>query len=120
MFALCCLHMLRDVFFVNIVIPFQISEASLIFGNTHRDVEYNPNKPSVIVSCGDDRLIKFWDIRNLSSPLNILSGHSHFVWCTQFNPFHDQLLLRSVSDTATNPISQIALQEARMNSFIVI
>lgn len=59
-----------------------------------RDVEFNPNKPSILVSCGDDRLIKFWDVRNLSSPLRTLSGHTHFVWCTRFNPFHDQLLLR--------------------------
>jgi WD40 repeat protein len=93
-------------------VTFSELKASLISHITHRDVEYNPNKPSVVVSCGDDRLIKFWDVRNLASPLKTLSGHSHFVWCTRFNPFHDQLLLRSVSESLTCPISQIALYEA--------
>lgn len=67
-----------------------------------RDVEYNPNKPSILVTCGDDRKVKFWDIRNLSSPVRTLAGHSHYAWCVRFNPFHDQLLLSGGSDNLVN------------------
>ena len=67
-----------------------------------RDVEFNPNKPSVLVSCGDDRKVKFWDVRNLVSPVRTLAGHSHYAWCVRFNPFHDQLLLSGGSDNLVN------------------
>jgi WD40 repeat protein len=67
-----------------------------------RDVEFNPNKPSVLVTCGDDRKVKFWDVRNLVTPVRTLAGHSHYAWCVRFNPFHDQLLLSGGSDNLVN------------------
>ena len=60
-------------------------------------MDYNPNKPSTIVTCSDDRKMKFWDIRNLTKgPLKVLEGHSSAVNCVRYNPFHDQLILRFV------------------------
>jgi WD40 repeat protein len=47
-----------------------------------------------VVTCGDDRKVKFWDARQLKTPIRTLVGHTHWVWCVKFNPFHDQLLLR--------------------------
>lgn len=72
---------------------------SLAFAHddTIRDIDYNPNKPQTIVTCGDDRTVKFWDLRKLEQPLLTLMGHSHWVWSTRYNPFHDQLVLRYVS-----------------------
>eukprot|EP00596_Hydrurales_sp_CCMP1899_P008886 CAMPEP_0119034144 /NCGR_PEP_ID=MMETSP1177-20130426/1171_1 /TAXON_ID=2985 /ORGANISM="Ochromonas sp, Strain CCMP1899" /LENGTH=344 /DNA_ID=CAMNT_0006991389 /DNA_START=99 /DNA_END=1130 /DNA_ORIENTATION=+ len=67
-----------------------------------RDIEYNPNKPSILVTAGEDRVVKLWDTRNLSCPVKTLIGHSHFVCCTKFNPFHDQLLLSGGSDNVLN------------------
>lgn len=64
-----------------------------------RDVHYNPNKPYTVVSAGDDNRIKFWDVRKTESPLLSLAGHSHWVWRTRYNPFHDQLLLSSSTDS---------------------
>ena len=83
-------------------------------------MEYNPNKPSILVSCGDDRLVKFWDVRNLSSPLRTLSGHSHFVWCTRFNPFHDQLLLRYVHFSYTRLHSPVAVHYQHRHTILSI
>jgi WD40 repeat protein len=62
--------------------------------DTIRSVDYNPNKPFVVLSTGNDRKIKIWDTRNLSKPLKVLASHSHWVWCAKYNPFHDQLILR--------------------------
>ena len=47
-----------------------------------------------MITCGDDRKIKFWDARNLTRPVKTLAGHSHWVWAAKFNPFHDQLVMR--------------------------
>jgi WD40 repeat protein len=63
---------------------------------TIRDIDYNPNKPHTLVTCGDDRNVKIWDSRKLEQQLKTLMGHSHWVWSTRYNPFHDQLILRFV------------------------
>ncbi|CAM9691124.1 unnamed protein product, partial [Sphacelaria rigidula] len=63
-----------------------------------RDVDYNPNKPFCIVSCGEDRLIKFWDLRNPQAPVKSIVGHDHWVNTVKYNRFHDQLLLSGSSD----------------------
>ena len=48
----------------------------------------------------DDCTGKIWDIRNSAGgPLRVLADHSHWVWCVKYNPFHDQLLLTSSSDS---------------------
>ena len=58
-----------------------------------RDVDYNPNKPQVLITAGDDRNIRFWDLRYSKGPVRSLLGHGHWVWCARYNPFYDQLVL---------------------------
>jgi len=48
-------------------------------GQLVRDLDFNPNRQYYLSSCGDDCLAKFWDIRNVTEPVNVLSDHSH--WC---------------------------------------
>lgn len=67
-----------------------------------RDIDYNPNRQQMIISTGDDRKIKFWDIRNPIKPVKTLLGHSHYVWCARYNPFHDQLVVSGASDNVVN------------------
>eukprot|EP01041_Mallomonas_annulata_P000521 gene521-997_t len=67
-----------------------------------RDVDFNPNKPLNMITCGDDRTVKFWDVRNLTTPVKTLSGHSHWVWTAKFNPFHDQLIVSGGTDNLVN------------------
>jgi len=67
-----------------------------------RDVDYNPNKPLTVITAGDDRKVRFWDVRNLKSPIKTLAGHSHSVCCVKYNPFHDQLLVSGGSDNIVN------------------
>ena len=79
------------------------------------DLDYNPNKPYCLVSCGDDCMVRFWDLRMASkavsvtdtsggravqAPLRVLRGHSHWVHAIKYNPFHDQLLLSAGSDAS--------------------
>jgi len=92
------------------------------------DVDYNPNKPHVLATCGLDGLIKFWDLRYTSSsfhidiadqsspslsalkdkpkrqtPIHTLrGGHTHYATVLKYNSFHDQLLLSGGSDGMVN------------------
>lgn len=43
-----------------------------------RDLDYNPNKPFCLATCGEDRLIKFWDLRRPNAPVKIIVGHDHW------------------------------------------
>jgi WD40 repeat protein len=71
------------------------------FGVT--DLDYNPNKPYVLATAGQDGLTKFWDLRSAKSPLLVTrGGHSHYVTNVQYNPFHDQLVLSSGTDSVVN------------------
>lgn len=65
-----------------------------------RDVDYNPNKPYHIVTAGDDRRLRLWDLRKPSSPLKTLGSHSHWVTGAKFNRFHDQLILSAGTDSS--------------------
>lgn len=67
-----------------------------------RDVDYNPNKPFYVVTSGEDRLVKFWDIRKPDRPMKVLLGHSHWAWTVAFNRFHDQLILSGGTDSLVN------------------
>ena len=88
-------------------------------GVTH--IDHNPNKPHVICTSGQDGLVKFWDVRYVSSslyedgeeavgtswrrqePIKILrGGHSHWTTTVKYNPNHDQLLLSGGTDGIVN------------------
>lgn len=78
------------------------------------DIDYNPNKPYCLMTCGDDCLIRFWDLRMASSssssstttsstkPIAVLRNHTHWVRSCKYNPFHDQLVLSGGSDAAVD------------------
>lgn len=63
-----------------------------------RDVDYNPKRPHVLATAGDDGKIRLWDMRAHEAPLEELAGHSHWVWRARFNPVYDQLIISSSSD----------------------
>lgn len=43
-----------------------------------RDLDFNPNRQYLMATGGDDGCTKFWDIRNIQSP--VLSRQDHFHW----------------------------------------
>ena len=63
-----------------------------------RGLDYNPNKPYVVLSCGDDYAIRYWDLRKPAAPLLATKAHSHWTTCALYNRFHDQLVLSTGSD----------------------
>jgi WD40 repeat protein len=67
------------------------------------DVDYNPNKPYVLATSGQDGLLKFWDIRLAKHPVLVArGGHNHWATNVKYNPFHDQLVLSSGTDSSVN------------------
>ena len=67
------------------------------------DIDYNPNKPYVLATGGQDGLIKMWDLRSAKAPLLVArGGHSHYVCNVKYNPFHDQLLVSTGTDSVVN------------------
>ena len=61
-------------------------------------MDYNPNKPYVVLSCGDDYAIRYWDLRKPSDALLSVKAHSHWTTSACYNRFHDQLVLSSGTD----------------------
>lgn len=65
-------------------------------------LDYNPNKPYVLGTAGQDGMIKFWDLRRAKYPLlTIRGGHSHYATVVRYNPFHDQLVLTAGTDASS-------------------
>jgi hypothetical protein len=64
-------------------------------------LQHNPNKVACVVSCGEDRIMKFWDVRvaDPTRPVKAIQTNMNH-WCTavRYNPFHDQLLATGGSD----------------------
>lgn len=61
-------------------------------------MDFNPNKPNVLLSSGDDYKMSFWDLRKPGQPLHTERAHSHWVTTASYNRFHDQLVLSSGTD----------------------
>lgn len=67
------------------------------------DVDFNPQRPEFMVSSGNDRFAKLWDLRKASEPLvKVLTGHSHWVSTARYNPVHDQLIATGGTDNMVN------------------
>lgn len=66
-------------------------------------IDYNPNKPYVLATGGQDGLVKFWDMRSAKTPLLVArGGHSHYVCNVKYNPFHDQLVVSTGTDSVVD------------------
>jgi len=67
------------------------------------DLDYNPNKPHVLTTAGQEGLIKFWDLRSAKQPLlTVRGGHRHWATQVTYNPFHDQLVVSAGTDSVVN------------------
>lgn len=64
-----------------------------------RSLDYNPNRPHVALSAGEDFSMRWWDLRKPASPLLVQRAHQHWATAAQFNRFHDQLVLSAGTDS---------------------
>ncbi|RKP34485.1 WD40-repeat-containing domain protein [Dimargaris cristalligena] len=92
--------------------------ASFVVTEAHEgeilDLDYNPNRPQQLATCGEDCKVRIWDLRNLSQPLMMMADHTHWVWAVAYNHFHDQLLLTSSSDCTVNLESIVSVSSASL------
>jgi WD40 repeat protein len=91
---------------IQVVDARSLSTSTLI-SNAHTggttDVDFNPQRPEFMVSSGNDRFAKLWDLRKASEPLvKVLTGHSHWVSTARYNPVHDQLIATGGTDNMVN------------------
>ena len=106
------------------------------------DLDYNPNKPNLLVTSGKDGLLKFWDLRKTGSghydvngaddgdvivgasrkkkqrPLLVArGGHRHWSTRVLYNPFHDQLVLSAGTDSLVNLWRMSTISSAPLLTF---
>lgn len=63
------------------------------------DLDYNPNKLNTIATCGQDSVLRFWDLRKTEKSLLEYEEDSHWISKVKYNKFHDQLLLTGCTST---------------------
>ena len=64
-----------------------------------RSCNFSPRDGRFIASCGDDRCIKLWDVKNYSN-VTTLKGHSQVVWDINFSPGGTFIVSSSSDKTA--------------------
>jgi WD40 repeat protein len=67
-----------------------------------KDLDFNPNRPHLILTCGEDRSAKLWDLRQPKQSVYSVCHHTHWVWGVKYNSFHDVLFLTCGSDSQVN------------------
>jgi len=66
------------------------------------DFDFNPNKQYCLMTCAEDCLIKFWDIRKPNLSLKTIEDIPNSVESVKYNKFHDLLVISSSSDGSVN------------------
>ena len=72
---------------------------NIVTNQSIRSLDFNPNKQYYMVTGCDDGAVSVWDVRSADQALTTLRQHSHWVWSTRYNTYHDQLLLSAGSDS---------------------
>jgi WD40 repeat protein len=48
-------------------------------GGDVNGMEFHPTNEYLFATCGSNRVVRLWDVRNLKSPLQALTGHTYQV-----------------------------------------
>ncbi|CAM9560988.1 unnamed protein product [Chrysoparadoxa australica] len=73
------------------------------YGTAVLGLDFNPNKPFHLATCGEGRILRFWDTRKSSTPLKSVHGNaSHWITSIRYNAFHDQLLVTAGTERFVN------------------
>eukprot|EP00347_Sterkiella_histriomuscorum_P005151 403357700 len=84
------------------------------------DLDYNPNKLNTIATCGQDSVLRFWDLRKIDKSILEFEEDSHWISKVKFNKFHDQLLITGCTSTfvslyRASSVSQMPLSNVNLN-----
>lgn len=74
------------------------------------DVDVHPASDHLLCSVGDDRMIKFWDLRTSSAAsavdggavVSVENAHTADINCCAWNPVETNYVLTGSSDSTTN------------------
>ena len=64
---------------------------SVVAGSSVSCLDYNPNKPSLLLLGTSRGICSFYDIRSPLCPVRSLNGHKFPLTSVKYNRFHDQL-----------------------------
>ncbi|KAF4378490.1 hypothetical protein G4B88_027550 [Cannabis sativa] len=67
-----------------------------------RNVDYNPKKQYILVTAEDESGVCLWDLRKPKTPIEELSGHTHWSWAVKYNPEYEGLILSSGTNSTVN------------------
>jgi len=62
------------------------------------DVAWNPHHENLFASCGDDKLLILWDMRQKGPAKDPIKAHEGEVNCLSFNPFSEYLFVTGSAD----------------------
>lgn len=62
------------------------------------DVQFHCHNPDMFGSCGDDKMLKLWDMRDSTKAINSIQAHDAFVNCLSFNPNSEYLVVTGSED----------------------
>ena len=65
---------------------------------TVKSMDYNPDRLHMLLTGGEDGVLKFWDVRKTQEPMKTVRGHSHWVNSIKHNNIYDQLILSAGTD----------------------
>jgi WD40 repeat protein len=92
------------LFFVDVSSKKIINKTENAHYNGILSIEFHPLHSFNFATTGMDYSIKFWDYRNLSSPISSIFNNSHWIWDCKFNKKFSTVMINCSSSSIVRGI----------------